>query len=297
MIKLTFLGTSSSIPTASRNHPAILLSYANENILIDCGEGTQRQFRKAKLSTMKLTRLLITHLHGDHVLGIPGLLQTLALNNYKKTLCIYGPTGTKKFMHQLLNTFVFAGKINLNVQEVSGRFLETQDFFIEAKNMFHGPPTLAYNFVKKGQVRIDKKKLERAKLPNSPLIGRLKQGKDVIYKNKKYLAKNLVYTTQAKKISVILDTAFDSSIANFAKGADILVCASDFSHELKEKAKEYKHMTSKQCADIAKKAKVQKLVLTHLSQRYDKNPKVILDEARKEFKQSYLVNDLDVLRV
>ena len=102
MIKLTFLGTSDSIPTEERNHTSILLTYEGENILIDCGEGTQRQIRKAKLNPCKITRILITHWHGDHVLGIPGLLQTLSMSGYNKTLYIYGPEGTKKFMKELL---------------------------------------------------------------------------------------------------------------------------------------------------------------------------------------------------
>jgi len=90
-ITITFLGTSQAIPTARRNHTAILLQYKAENLLIDCGEGTQRQFRKARLNPCKITKLLITHWHGDHILGIPGLLQTLLLNQYNKTLEIYGP--------------------------------------------------------------------------------------------------------------------------------------------------------------------------------------------------------------
>ena len=104
-MKLTFLGTSGAVPSARRNHPSMLLSYKKENILIDCGEGTQRQFRKAGISPLKTTRLLITHWHGDHVLGIPGLMQTLSLNDYRKTLFIYGPKGIKKNMNNLIKAF------------------------------------------------------------------------------------------------------------------------------------------------------------------------------------------------
>ncbi|HDZ60764.1 MAG TPA: MBL fold metallo-hydrolase, partial [Candidatus Pacearchaeota archaeon] len=100
-IKVTFLGTAASIPTVNRNHTSIHLNYQGENILIDCGEGTQRQFRKAGLNPCKITRILITHWHGDHVLGVPGLLQTLALTGYRKTLHIYGPKGTKQFLKKI----------------------------------------------------------------------------------------------------------------------------------------------------------------------------------------------------
>ena len=105
-IKLTFLGTGSAIPTARRNHPATLLQYKDENILVDCGEGTQRQFRKAKLNPCKITRILISHWHGDHVLGLPGLLQTLNLNGYNGKLVLYGPKGSKQKFQEMVAPYL-----------------------------------------------------------------------------------------------------------------------------------------------------------------------------------------------
>src|SRR4030042_306690 len=180
MIKITFLGTSNAIPSAERNHTSILLEYKNESILIDCGEGTQRQFRKAKLNPNKITKILISHWHGDHVLGIPGLLQTLAFSDYNRTLNIYGPKGTKEFMKALLRTFAFVGKYKINVEEVEGRFFENEDFYLEAEKMTHGLPCNAYSFVKKGKLRIDKEKLKKTKL-QGPIVKKLKEGKDVTY--------------------------------------------------------------------------------------------------------------------
>ena len=104
-IKLTFLGTADQIPSADRNHTAILLTYEGENMLVDCGEGTQRQFRKAGLNPCKITKILITHWHGDHVLGLPGLLSTLSLSGYNKKLYIYGPKGTKEYVREMLRVF------------------------------------------------------------------------------------------------------------------------------------------------------------------------------------------------
>ena len=101
-ITINFLGTAGQVPTTKRNHSAILLTFNEENILIDCGEGTQTQFRKAKLNPGKITRILISHFHGDHILGIPGILSTLALNGYNKTLEIYGPVGTKEHIEKLM---------------------------------------------------------------------------------------------------------------------------------------------------------------------------------------------------
>ena len=296
MIKIIFLGTSDAIPSASRNHTSILLEYKNENILIDCGEGTQRQFRKAKLNPNKVTKILITHWHGDHVLGLAGLLQTLTFSNYNKTLNIYGPKGTKEFMKILLRTFAFQGKYRINVEEAEGKFFENDEFYLEAEKMTHGIPCNAYSFVKKGRLRIDKKKLEKTKL-KGPILKKLKEGKDIVYLGKRYLAKNLTYGENSKKVSFVFDTSFNKNIIPFVKDSDLLVCESTFGIELEDKAEEYRHLNVNHTANIAKKSKSKKLVLTHISQRYSKNPQKILDAAKKIFKNSILVKDLDVIEV
>ncbi len=295
-IKITFLGTSDAIPTAERNHTSILLEYKNESILIDCGEGTQRQFRKAKLNPCKITRILITHWHGDHVLGIPGLLQTLSFRGYNKTLFIYGPEGTKKFMKILLKTFAFQGKYKISVKEVKGRFFENDDFYLESEKMTHGTSCNAYTFVKKDRLRIDKKKLKKTNL-EGPILKKLKLGEDVIYQGKKYLAKNLTFGERGKKISFVFDTSFNKRIIPFVENSDLLICESTFGVELEEQAEKYKHLNVKQTAEIAKKSKSKKLVLTHISQRYSKNPKKILQEARKIFRNSVLVKDFDIMEI
>lgn len=296
-IKLTFLGTSDSIPSAKRNHPAMLLTYGGENILVDCGEGTQRQFRKARINPGKITRLLITHWHADHILGIPGLLKTLSLGGYNKTLRVYGPRGTKAYMNALLKLFEIRGSYPIKIKEVSGKFFETKDFYLEAEAMDHGIPCNAYTFVRKGKIRIDKKKLGKRKLPTGPHLQKLKQGKDITYKGKKYLAKNLTYKEGEKKISFVLDTSFNKKIIPFIKDSDLLVFESTYSDELKSLAKRHHHLTARQVAEAAKKSKSKKLFLVHISQRYGKNPKKIFNEARKIFKSSYIPKDLDVVEI
>ena len=256
-IKITFLGTGDAIPSARRNHSAIFLNYDSENILIDCGEGTQRQFRKAGLNPCKINRILITHWHGDHVLGIPGLLQTLALSGYNKTLYIYGPRGTKKYVEEIIKIFKFVGKYEIKVEEISnkGKFYETSDFYLEAEQMEHGTPANAYNFVIKDKMRIDKKKLEKSGLPLGPLIKNLKEGRDIIYNGKKYKSKELTYFEKGKKISVVLDTAINPKIEPFVKNSELFICESSFGSELEKEARERMHMAVNQTANIAKKAK------------------------------------------
>lgn len=297
-IKITFLGTGDAIPTEKRNHTSILLNYDGENILVDCGEGTQRQFRKANLNPLKLTRILITHWHGDHVLGIPGLLQTLAFDDYGKTLKIYGPKGTKKYIDEILRTFVFSGKLKLEVKDIEkGKFLDEKDFFIEAEKMVHGCPSLAYSFVKKGKLRINKKKLKKYKIQEGKHLQTLKNGKDITYNGKKYKAKDLTYFVDEKKVSFVLDTLFNDKIIPFVKNSDLLICESTYGKELEKRAKAHNHMTSEQSANIAKKSKSKKLVLTHISQRYEKNFDKILNDSKKIFKNSFVARDLESFEV
>lgn len=294
-IKIVFLGTSDAIPSIERNHVSIWLNFKGENILIDCGEGTQRQIRKARLNPCKITRILITHWHADHILGIPGLLKTIAMSGYKKTLYIYGPSGTKKIMNPLLKLFAFKGEYPIKIEEVNGKFLETEDFFLLAEKMVHGVPCNAYSFVKKGQIRIDKQKLKKMRIEEGPYLKELKKGKNIRYKGKSYKAKDLTYHEPGKKISFVLDTKVNDKIVPFVKNSDLLICESSSIDEAG--AERYKHMMAEQAASIAKRARVKKLVLTHISQRVEKNLKGNLTNAKKKFPNTFVSKDFDVLEI
>jgi ribonuclease Z len=294
-ISITFLGTGSAVPTKRRNHPAVLLQYKDENILFDCGEGTQKQFRIAEISPCKTTRIFITHWHGDHVFGLPGLLQTLALSNYSKTLHIYGPRGTKQFVETYEKLYLRKGEtFPIQIHEISSsKVLEEKEFQIDAQEMSHDSPCLAYSFTLKEKNRIDKKKLQKLKLPNnSPLIGELQRGKTITFENKKIDGKKLIYSEPQRKITYIMDTRLNQGAIKLAEDSNILICESTYSKEEEEQAKEYAHLTSVQAAEIAKKSKSKKLFLMHLSQRYE-NPKIILDEAKKIFKDVKVAEDFD----
>jgi len=158
-MQIVFLGTSSMVPTKERNQIAVFLSYGSEGILFDCGEGTQRQFKMAGISMTKVTKILISHWHGDHVLGLPGLIQTLSSTEYHNTLEIYGPNGTKKRMEKMFETFIFDKRLRLVVKEVkSGIFFENNEFQLAAYPLEHGIETLGFRFVEKDKRKIDIKK-------------------------------------------------------------------------------------------------------------------------------------------
>ncbi|HVY01626.1 MAG TPA: ribonuclease Z [Candidatus Nanoarchaeia archaeon] len=297
--KITFLGTANAVPTKLRNHTSIFIQLSGEGILVDCGEGTQRQFMASEISHSKITHILLTHWHGDHVLGLPGLIQTLALEGYSKTLHIHGPKGTEKFVTEM-KPFLgsSAEKLQMKVHEIkSGVVLETKDFVINAAEMNHGIPCLGYSLTLKEKRRIKKSSISKYKLPNSPLLKDLQEGKDIVWQGKKISSKANTYVEESKKITVILDTAYNNNALELAKDSDILICESTFTEKEREKASEAHHLTAKDAATIAKKSKSKKLALTHISQRYEHNTKFIEQEAKSIFKNTFLPKDLDVVEI
>jgi ribonuclease Z len=298
-IKLTFLGTGSAVPTARRNHPGLLVSYKAESFLFDCGEGTQRQFRQAKLNPCKITKIFLTHWHGDHTLGLPGLLQTLMLNGYNQKLEIYGPRGTKEKVVGYLEIIGRKNlKLNLEVKEVENRIcFEDEELYVECTSLNHDTPCNAYSLNIKEKSRLDKDKLEKLKIPNGPLIGELAKGKTISFNGKKIDGKKLVYTEEARKICLITDTSYNERFIDFAKNSDVLICESTYAKDEEEMADQYKHMTCTQAATIAKKSKSKKLFLTHLSQRYEAIPKKIEEGAKEVFKEVKVAEDLMSLEI
>lgn len=294
-IKVTFLGTGTSVPTKERNHTGILVSCKNENILVDCGEGIQRQFRLADISPTKITKILLTHWHGDHVLGLAGLMQTLLTNSYAKTLEIFGPKTTKQKIENLIRLFNI--KLPVKITEVENNSVRLKDLEIQAMPMSHGIPTLAYAIEIKDTLRLNKAKIKKLNLPNSPLIARLKDGKDIVIDGRKISSKKLTYIEKGKKVCIVLDTAKNKNAVRLAKSSDLLICESSFISDEKEKAEDYSHLTAKDAAEIAKEAKVKKLILTHISQRYENVQEKILKEAKKVFKNTSIAKDFDVIEI
>lgn len=297
MVNLIFLGTGDQIPSLKRNHSAVLLNYEGENILFDCGEGTQRQFRKARLNPGKVTRICISHWHGDHVLGIIGLISTLSSSGHNKPLYIYGPTGTREKFHKFLELFPFQKNYSIFVEEVEGKFFENEFFYLEAEKMDHGVPCLAYSFVKKGLRRIDKEKMKKEKLSPGRYLKDLKEGKDIFVEGKKYKAKDLTFKENDLKISYLSDTRENSKIIPFVKDSNLLISECTFMDSFEKEAKVKGHLTSNQVAKIAKKANVKKLAIIHVASRHEKSFKEILQEVKKGFKNAIMPRDLDKIEI
>lgn len=289
-MEITFLGTSGMQPTKERNLSAILLSYKNENLLFDCGEGTQRQLRLADLKPTKITKILISHLHGDHIFGLPGLMQNLEVNNYSGVIEIYGPKGIKEFFNFLFRLGVFK-KLKYKIIEIKeGIIIKNKDFSVRAYKLDHYGICYGYEFVESDRRKINLDYLKKFGLKQHPIIGKLQEGKSIVWKGKKIDVKKATYLIKGKKIAFILDTAYCNNCLKLAKDADLVISESTFMEDLKDKAKEYKHLTSKQAALIAKKSRAKRLILTHFSQRY-KDINELLKEAKSVFKNTECAED------
>jgi len=296
-MQVIFLGTSSMVPTKDRNQSGVFISYDKHGILVDCGEGIQRQFKKAGIALTKISKILITHWHGDHVFGLPGVISTLGASEYDKTLEIYGPKGTKKHLDAMFDAFVFDRKIEIKVIEIKeGKIFENDQFKLEAYELSHGVLTYGYNFIEKDRRRINVRKAEKFGLKQGPLMGKLQDGKTVEHKGKKIKADDVTYIVKGKKISIIGDTALCNNCYKMAQEADLLISESTYASDLEEKGEAYGHMTAKQAAMIANKANVKKLMLTHLSARY-KTKDVVEEDAKDYFANSEVAEDFKKIKL
>ena len=290
-MQVTFLGTSSMVPTKERNQIGVFVTYSSEGILFDCGEGMQRQFKIAGISLQKITKILLSHWHGDHVLGLPGIMQTLSATGYSSKLNIYGPKGTKKRIEKLFEAFVFDRKLDFEVHEVEkGIFHENNDFTLEAFPLEHGIEIVGYRFVEKDKRKIDMKKAKKLGLAEGPLIGKLQQGHSIELKGKKTHPDEVSVIERGKKIAYITDTVLCDNCYKAAKDVDLLICESTYSSKLAEKGEEYNHMTAKQAAHIANNSNVKKLVLTHFSARY-KTTQEVEEDAKNLFENTICAQD------
>ncbi len=292
-MQIIFLGTSSMVPTKERNHSSIYMSFKGEGFLMDCGEGTQRQIKMAGVRPSNIDNLIISHWHGDHVLGIPGLLQTLGNNGYEKTLKIFGPRGTRKYMEKTFSFFSTECKVDYEVTEVEDgqTFIDKDDYSMKAFRLNHGIECLGYVFEEKDRRRINKKFIETEGIPQGPHLGKLQRGESITWKGKQINVSDATYKIKGKKIGFIFDTKTCENCSKIAEDADLLISEATFTDALKENAEQYKHLTAREAGRIAKENAAKRMILTHFSQRY-KNANEALKDAKKEFKEVEAAKDL-----
>ncbi|RJS85413.1 ribonuclease Z [Candidatus Bathyarchaeota archaeon] len=299
-LRITFLGTAASVPTVTRALPAIALKREGEIFLFDCGEGSQRQMVTAKIGFNRKMRIFITHMHGDHILGIPGLLQTMSLLGRDKPLKIYGPSGISEFVDASRRTVRFSLKFPVEVYEVGeGVICRERSYEIRSAWAEHSVPSLAYAFVEKPRPgRFNPEKAVSLGVPKGPLWSRLQRGENVKLLNGRIVKPEDVLgpPRRGRKIVYVGDTRPSENIVNLALEADVLIHEATFSDELAERAERDMHSTPSGAASVAKKAKVKLLILTHISARYS-DANILLEEAKRVFPNVIVAEDFMSLDV
>lgn len=290
-MQVTFLGTSCMMPTKDRNPSAVYLEFKGEGLLFDCAEGTQRQMRVAGLNLAKVRKILVSHWHGDHILGLAGLLLTIASLELNRSIDIFGPKGSKRAFQQMFGGIEFETKFNINITEVSdGKFFENEDYVLECAQMKHEVPCVAFSFIEKNRRRIKVDAVKKLGIPEGPLLGKLQKGENVEFKGKEVLADKVTTIVEGRKLTFITDTLWNENCVKIAKGSDVLICDSTYASNLKDKAAEHGHLTSLEAAQIASQSGTKKLVLTHFSARY-KNTLELEEDARTAFDNVFCAYD------
>ena len=280
-MEITFLGTSSAVHSYTRNHPGIILKAFGEVMLFDCGESTQRQLIYAKISPMKISKIFISHYHGDHILGLPGLLQSLNFRGREKPLTIYGPKGLKKVENAIYSLGYCKFDFPIEFIEISsGTILETDEYIIKSQEVMHNVTNLAYSIEEKKKPRFLRNKAIELGVPVGPLkpeqvLGDARKGIKITYSG---------------------DTRPCEEMIEFAKNSTLLIHESTYTLEDDDKARENFHSTSQDAATIAKCSNTKRLVLTHISTRYT-DTEDLLKEAKKVFENVEVADDLMTIEI
>ncbi|NPA86113.1 MAG: ribonuclease Z [bacterium] len=298
MLKLVFLGCVSGAPSARHFTSSMALIYNSRIYLFDCCEGATKQLRAAGLSLHKIRAVFISHFHGDHYLGLPGLIMSMALLNRTSPLRIYGPPGTTSFVQHLLLSGYFELTFRLEIVELPlerARIHEEKEFWVEAFPVQHGIPALGYIFREKPKFRISLEKARLLGLEPGPLLGKLKAGEAVQVNGRIVLPEEVLEDTRS---DISLLYSGDTLPLDYGYPFDVVVHEATFTSRHADLAKERFHSTAAEVAQIARKNSVQLLVLTHFSQRYEEsNFREILEEAKKYFEPTVLAEDLLVLEL
>jgi ribonuclease Z len=299
-MELIFLGTGASIPTENRNSASIVLTLEGEMLVFDCGEGTQRQMVRAQVGFRRKMDIFVTHMHGDHILGLLGLLQTMSLLGRDSELQVFGPSGLDLFLSSALSSLRVRTGFPVKVIEVGpGIILERNEYSIEAVRADHNAESLSFGLLeKKRPGKFDVQKAEEIGIPEGPARSLLQRGKTVTLKDGTSVGPSEILgpPRPGRKVVYSGDTRPSTEITRLAQGADLLIHEATYDDSLAEKAAETGHSTPSQAAEIAREAKVRRLILTHISSRYP-DPQLLLSQARAGFRFVEVAQDLQRVKI
>jgi ribonuclease Z len=293
--KIIFLGTSAGIPTQSRALPSIALKWGGDLLLFDCGEGTQRQMLIAGVGFAKTMRIFFSHMHGDHVLGLPGLLMTMGLMGRREALSLYGPPGLSKFIESILPSIRQGLAFDVIISEIegAGEVCRGRDYAVRTESAEHNGKSQAYAFVEDTRRgRFDAEKalsmgIEEGTERSDIIAGReLKLGDGTIVRPSDLIGP----PKPGVKVVYTGDTRYCERIVGLSECADILIHDSTFDESLSGDAAETYHSTCVDAARVAYEAKVKKLLLFHISARYQ-DPSMLIEQAKKRFPAVEIAED------
>ncbi len=305
-MQVTFLGTSSGVPTLSRNVSAMALrlSQRADLWLFDCGEGTQHQFFRSKLRLSQIKKIFISHMHGDHIFGLPGLLASIGLSGNSNGIEIYGPASLREYINGAMRSSYSKPSYPIQIHSIEEAsktksiFLEDKDLTVKCSPLKHRVPAFAYRVEEKekpGRFNIDKAR--KLKIPPGPIYSLLQSGQTVKLHDGRVVDGKDLCGPPRKGLSMVYctDTVFTELAIDLAKEADLLIHESTFSHADSKMAYERGHSTSTMAAQTAFEAGVGQLILTHLSPRYAPGNQFsandLLNEARSIFPNTLLAKD------
>ncbi len=292
-VNIVMLGTAGSSPTKERSMPSIAIKYEGDLILFDCGESAQLQMLRYGVNFSKLKAIFISHAHGDHVIGVAGLVRTLGMNRRTEPLKIFIPKGYESVIKMLLSFDRALLEYSIEVIGVgsSGVVYKGNGYSIKSFKLKHSIPAYGYVFKEDDRRRFIVSKTAKLGIKGEMHSSIQKNGSLVIGK-KTVKLEDVTSLVKGKKIAYAADTRPSSDTVKAAGDADLLIHESSYAEEDVELAKERMHSTAFEAATVAKKAKVKRLVLTHISARYS-NVKKLEDDAKKAFKESRVASDGD----
>ena len=283
--ELAVLGTASQAPTRSRNHNGYLLRWDGEGILFDPGEGTQRQMLFAGVSASQITRICITHFHGDHCLGLPGVVQRMALDRVPHTVEVCYPAQNQQVFARLRAAALFRDVAQLAERPVSGPGTVggARSFRLDAEPLAHSVPTFGYRLAEPDGRRMNPEKLAAFGIAG-PDVGRLQAAGSLLAGGRRVTLEQVSEPRPGQRFAFIMDTRLCDAAFALAERADMVVCESTFAAEEEALAREYGHLTAAQAGRIAREAGARLLVLTHFSQRYEaEGSRRLAGQAAEEF--------------
>jgi ribonuclease Z len=332
-MRLITLGTGSGRPTLKRNVSAVAVSWEGEWVLFDCGEGTQTQILRAGLKTSKLSAIFITHLHGDHFNGLPGLLSSMGLDGRERALALAGPPGMKDYLNLLTRLKVLGVSYPLEVRELASQSFkqraaarrqtaekrsrdtstqdqtqalsgaavvyETEKFEVRALPLNHRIFDLGYRIDERPRPgRFDLERAYALGIPEGPLFGQLQRGQSIRLDDGRLIDPTEVVGPErpGKSMAYCTDTRPCAEDVDLAGGVDLLLHEATFAQDLVDEAKEYGHSTSAQAGQVAAAAGARRLVITHISSRYS-DATQLLDQAQAVYENTTLADDLMDLEV